>query len=67
MSTWVIFGGDHYKYDAGGLYPLRLLPGRILHECAEDFTTGLKKRSNYLHGSSFLVAYLQEWVTSNDA
>lgn len=43
MSTWVIFGDDHYKYDAGGLYPLRLLPGRILHECAENFTTGLQE------------------------
>lgn len=39
----VVFGGDHYKYDAGGLYPLRFLPGRILHKCAENFTTGLKK------------------------
>ena len=39
-----VIQGDHYKYDLDGLHPLGLIPGRILHKRAENFTTRLKGR-----------------------
>ena len=35
------------KYDVGGLHPLRLIPGRVLHKRAENLTTRLNKSSDY--------------------